>query len=162
MAKSSNLPPDVEAVITTNRKARYLYMIVSTMEAGIVLQGTEVKSARNGRINLSDSYANVKDGEVYLHNAHISPYEQGSTYAHEPTRTRKLLLHRSEIRKLIGKMTVKGFTLIPLQMYFRKGKVKVELGLAKGKKQFDRRETIARRDADRDMERETKLKARDL
>ena len=161
MAKPGNLPPDVESIIATNRKARHMYFIVNTMEAGIVLQGTEVKSAREGRVNLADSYAAIKDGEIYLHNAHISPYEKGTTSPHHPTRIRKLLLHKKEIRKLIGKLVEKGYTMVALQMYFRKGKVKVELGLAKGKRQFDQREAIAKRDADRDMEREAKGRNRD-
>lgn len=148
-------------VIATNRKARHLYIIVDTFEAGIVLQGTEVKSARNGRVNLVDSHATLKDGEVFLNSVHISPYDQGNRNNHEPTRSRKLLLHRREIRKLIGKIKERGMTLVPLRMYFRRGKVKVELALVKGKKLFDRREAIAKRDSDMDMRRELKFSVRE-
>ena len=145
-----------EKNITVNRKARHEYLILQTFEAGIVLQGTEVKSLRQGKANLVDSYANIKDGEVWLVSAHISVYEQGNINNHEPTRTRKLLLNRSEIRKLIGKVKEKGLTLIPLRLYFKNGRVKVELALAKGKKVYDKREAIAKRDLKRDQERKIK------
>ncbi len=145
-----------EKNITVNRKARHEYSIVQTYEAGIVLQGTEVKSLRSGKANLVDSYANIKDGEVWLVGAHISVYEQGNINNHEPTRTRKLLLNRNEIRKLIVKVKEKGLTLIPLRLYFKNGKVKVELALAKGKKVYDKREAIAKRDLLRDQERRIK------
>ncbi len=145
-----------EKDITVNRKARHEYSIVQTYEAGIVLQGTEVKALRAGKANLVDSYANIKDGEVWLVGAHISVYEQGNINNHEPTRTRKLLLNRSEIRKLIVKVKEKGLTLIPLRLYFKNGKVKVELALAKGKKVYDKREAIAKRDLQRDQERRIK------
>lgn len=147
---------DEEKDITVNRKARHEYSIVQTYEAGIVLQGTEVKSLRSGKVNLVDSYANLKDGELWLVGAHISVYEQGNINNHEPTRTRKLLLKKSEIRKLIGKVKEKGLTLIPLRLYFKNGKVKVELALAKGKKVYDKRESIAKRDMQRDQERRIK------
>jgi SsrA-binding protein len=148
---------DVEKNITVNRKARHEYTIIQTYEAGIVLQGTEVKSLRLGKANLVDSYANLKNGEVWLVSAHISVYEQGNINNHEPTRTRKLLLNKSEIRKLIGKVKEKGLTLIPLRLYFKNGKVKVELALAKGKKVYDKRESIAKKDLQRDQERRFKL-----
>lgn len=142
-----------EKIITTNRKARHDYEILETMEAGIVLQGTEVKSLREGRANLKDSYATVKDGEVFLLNAHISPYKHGNINNHEPTRTRKLLLHKKEIRRLIGKVQEKGLTLVPLKMYFKNGKVKVELALARGKKIYDKRKDMAKRDAELEIKR---------
>ena len=145
-----------EKNITVNRKARHEYAILQTFEAGIVLVGTEVKALRQGKANLVDSYANLKDGEVWLYGAHISVYEQGNINNHEPTRTRKLLLNKSEIKKLIGKVKEKGLTLIPLRLYFRNGKVKVELALAKGKKVYDKRESIAKRDQQRDQERNIK------
>ncbi|MCA1958258.1 MAG: SsrA-binding protein SmpB [Nitrospira sp.] len=148
---------DREKVITTNRKAYHDYFIEEKFEAGIVLTGTEVKSLRDGRANLQDSYAAVKDGEVYLYHCHISPYRHGNIMNHDPTRTRKLLLHHKEIDKLIGKTQQKGLTLVPLRLYFSpRGKVKVELGLAKGKKQYDRRESIKARDAGREIERTVK------
>ena len=148
---------DEEKNITLNRKARHEYTIIQTYEAGIVLQGTEVKSLRLGKANLVDSYANLVKGEVWLVGAHISVYEQGNINNHEPTRTRKLLLNKSEIRKLIGKVKEKGLTLIPLRLYFKNGKAKVELALAKGKKVYDKRESIAKRDLQRDQERRFKL-----
>jgi SsrA-binding protein len=145
-----------EKNITVNRKARHEYTILQTYEAGIVLQGTEVKALRQGKANLVDSYATLKENEVWLVSAHISPYEQGNINNHEPTRTRKLLMNRSEIRKLIGKTKEKGLTLIPLRLYFKNGKVKVELALAKGKKVYDKREAIAKRDMQRNQERKIK------
>ena len=157
MAKQAELDDDIK-IITTNRKARHDYTVLDTYEAGIVLQGTEVKSLRNGRANLTDSYAGIEHGEVILHNVHISLYEQGTHYNHEPTRPRKLLLHKEEIRRLIGRVVERGFTLVPLKMYFKRGKAKVELGLVTGKRQYDRRRTIAERDARRDAERELKGK----
>lgn len=140
-------------IVATNRKARHDYEVLDTFEAGIVLQGTEVKSLRQGRANLKDSYATIKNGEVFLLNMHISPYEQGNVYNHDPTRTRKLLLHKSEINRLIGKVEEKGMTLIPLKVYFKRGKAKVELALARGKKLYDRRRDIAKRDAERELRR---------
>ena len=137
-------------VVAENRKARFNYAIEDTVEAGIALTGTEVKSIRGGRANLRDAYGLVKDGEIWLLNAHISPYEHGSYSNHEALRTRKLLMHREEIRKLIGKTQQKGLTLIPTRMYFKKGRVKVELALAKGKQLWDKRETERRRTADRE------------
>jgi SsrA-binding protein len=146
-----------EKDITVNRKARHEYSILQSYEAGIVLQGTEVKSLRQGKANLVDSYANIKNGELWLFGAHISEYTQGNINNHEPTRTRKLLLKSNEIRKLIGKVKEKGLTLIPLRLYFKEGKVKVELALAKGKKVYDKREAIAKKDMQRDQERKIKF-----
>ena len=146
-------------LICTNRKARRDYQILETMEAGLVLVGTEVKSLREGHAQLKDSYAGVDEGELYLYNAHINPYRMGNRFNHEPTRTRKLLMHEREIRRLIGKVQEKGLTLIPLRLYFNDaGRVKVELGLARGKKDYDKRRDIAERDAKRDMERAAKEK----
>ena len=145
-------------IIATNRKARYDYIVLDTYEAGIVLQGTEVKSLRNGRANLVDSYAGIYKGEVFLYNLHISPYEHGSHFNHDPTRTRKLLMPRDELRKLTGRIVERGFTLVPLKLYFKRGRAKVELALVRGKKQHDRRQTIAERDARRDAEREMKAR----
>jgi SsrA-binding protein len=147
---------DQEKNITVNRKARHEYFILQSFEAGIVLTGTEVKALRQGKANLVDSYASVDKSEVWLHSANISPYEQGNINNHEPTRTRKLLLNKSEIRKLIGKVKEKGLTLIPLRLYFKNGKVKVELAVVKGKKVYDKRESIAKRDFQRDQERRFK------
>ena len=146
----------VEKNITVNRKARHEYSILQTYEAGIVLTGTEVKSLREGKANLVDSYAAFVKNEVWLNNAHISEYKYGNISNHDPTRSRKLLLNKSEIRKLTGKVKEKGLTLIPLRLYFKKGKVKVELALAKGKKVYDKRESIAKRDLQRDQERRFK------
>lgn len=145
-----------EKNITVNRKARHEYHILQTYEAGIVLVGTEVKALREGKANLVDSYATIKNGEVWLVGAHISEYKQGNINNHNPTRDRKLLLNKSEIRKLIGKTKEKGLTLVPLRLYFKKGRVKVELALAKGKKSYDKRETIAKRDFQREQERRIK------
>jgi SsrA-binding protein len=146
----------IERNITVNRKARHEYHILQTFEAGIVLTGTEVKALRQGKANLVDSYASIEKGEVWLFSANISAYEQGNINNHEPTRTRKLLLNKSEIRKLIGKVKEKGLTLIPLRLYFKNGKVKVELAVAKGKKVYDKRATIAKRDFEREQERRFK------
>ncbi len=143
--------------ITVNRKARHEYSVLQTFEAGIVLLGTEVKSLRQGKANLVDSYAALKNGGVWLIGAHISEYTQGNINNHIPTRDRKLLLNKSEIRRLIGKVKEKGLTLIPLRMYFKEGKVKVELALAKGKKVYDKRESIAKRDLQREQERKIKF-----
>jgi SsrA-binding protein len=146
-----------EKAVATNRKAYHDYFIEEKFEAGIVLQGTEVKSLREGRVNLQDSYASVKGGEAFLHQCHISPYSHGNIMNHEPLRTRKLLLHRKEINKLLGKTQQQGLTIVPLRIYFSKrGLAKVELGLAKGKKQHDRRESIKRREAGREVERAMK------
>jgi len=138
-------------VIATNRKAFHDYHILETMEAGIVLVGTEVKSLREGRANLKDSFGRIKDGEAYLCNVHISPYEKASIHNHDPRRTRKLLLHRRELNGLIGRVVEKGLTLIPLKLYFKHGKAKVELALAKGKRQYDKREALKARAHEREM-----------
>lgn len=140
-------------VIVSNRKARHDYSILDTYEAGIMLQGTEVKSLRLGRASLVDSFATVDDGEIFLRNLHIPEYTMGSWTNHAPRRTRKLLLHRSEIERLIGKTREGGLTLVPLSMYFSDGKVKVELALAKGKKTWDKRNDMAKRDAEREVSR---------
>ena len=142
-----------EKIICTNKQARFDYHLEDRYEAGLVLQGTEVKSLRDGRANLKDSYAVVDGGEVYLYNCHISPYPNGGYANHEPQRVRKVLLHRKEIRRLVGKTQERGLTLIPLRLYFLRGKAKVELALARGKKQYDKREDMKQRDADREIER---------
>ena len=147
---------DKEKNITVNRKARHEYAILQTFEAGIALQGTEVKSLRQGKANLVDGYAKIENGEVWLVSVHISEYTQGNINNHDPVRSRKLLLKRSEIRKLIGKTKEKGLTLIPLRLYFKNGKVKVELALAKGKKVYDKRRDIAKKDFQREQERRIK------
>jgi SsrA-binding protein len=145
-----------EKNIVINRKARHEYDIVDSLEAGIVLAGSEVKSMRAGRANLSDAYARVVRGEVWLSGMHISPYKEATDQNHDPLRERKLLLHSSEIKKLTRRVEEKGFTLIPLRLYFKNNRVKVELGLARGKRQYDKKHAIAQRDAKRDMEREQK------
>ncbi len=148
-----------EKAVVTNRKAYHDYFIEEKFEAGIMLQGTEVKSLRDGRVNLQDSYASVREGEIFLHHCHISPYSHGNLSNHEPLRTRKLLLHRKEINKLLVKTQQQGLTIIPLRIYFSKrGLAKVELGLAKGKKQHDRRESDKTREASREVERAMKEK----
>jgi SsrA-binding protein len=139
-----------ERIVADNRKAFHDYHILETFEAGVALFGTEVKAIREGRVNLRDSFGRVEDGEVFLHNVHISPYSHRGYSEHEPLRRRKLLLHKQEIRKLIGKTTERGMTIVPLRLYFRNGRVKVAIGLAKGKKEYDRRETIKRRETDRE------------
>jgi SsrA-binding protein len=136
--------------IAENRKAHHDFHLLETFEAGIVLLGTEVKSIREGRVNLRDSFARVEDGEVFLYNVNISPYSHRGYADHEPLRRRKLLLNRDEIRKLIGKTVEKGMTLVPVRLYYKKGRVKVALSLAKGKKEYDKRETIKRREVDRE------------
>jgi len=142
-----------EKLICANKTARLNYFIDDTFEAGIVLSGTEVKALREGRANLRDSYAQVTDGEVFLYDLHISPYTFGNRYNHEPLRVRKLLLHKQEIRRLYGKTQEKGFTLVPTRLYFKRGRVKVEIGLGRGKKLYDKRETLKRREDERDMAR---------
>ena len=145
-------------VLTQNRRARYQYFIEETFEAGIVLQGTEVKSIRSGRANLRDSYARVENGELFIFEMHVSPYSHGSSSNHDPLRTRKLLMHRREINRLAGYVQEKGYTLVPLSLYLKNGRVKVELALAKGKRTYDKRRAIAERDARREMERGLKDK----
>jgi SsrA-binding protein len=136
--------------IAENRKAFHDYHLIETFEAGIVLLGTEAKAIREGRVNLRDSFARVENGEVFLYNVNISPYSHRGYSDHEPLRRRKLLLHRDEIRKLIGRTVEKGMTLVPVRLYYKKGRVKVAVSLAKGKKDYDKRETIKRREADRE------------
>ena len=144
-------------VISDNRQARYLYEILETYEAGIELKGTEVKSIRQGKVNLRDGYALIRNEEVWLYNVHISPHETtNQVFNHDPRRTRKLLLHRQEIRKLIGKVEQKGLTLVPLKMYLKRGKVKINIALGKGKKLHDKREDLKRKQAKRDVERALK------
>ena len=134
-----------------NRKARHDYYISDTYEAGIVLKGTEIKSIRAGRANLKDSYAIIKNNEIYLLNMHISKYKKGNIFNHEETRTRKLLLHKKEILKLNDKIRLEGYTLIPLKLYFKGSNAKIEIGVAKGKKDYDKRETIKKRDTEREL-----------
>jgi len=141
-----------------NRKARYDYEIEETYEAGIVLTGTEIKSIRNGKVNIKDSYAIIRNNEIYLLNTHISLYDEGNRFNHEEERTRKLLLHKKEILKLKNKLELEGYTLIPLKIYFVKSKAKVLIGVAKGKKNFDKRETIKKRDIEREMQKNFKLR----
>lgn len=143
-------------IVAQNKKARFNYEILETYEAGIELKGTEVKSVRMSKINISDGYVSIDNSEAYLKQVHISPYEQGNIFNADPLRVRKLLLHKSEINKLIGETTLKGYTIIPLKVYLKRGKVKVEIGLARGKKLYDKRESLAKKDADRRMQRELK------
>lgn len=150
-----------EKNICQNKTARLNYFIDDTFEAGIVLVGTEVKSLREGRANLKDGYAVVKDEEVYLHELHISPYTHGNRYNHDPLRVRKLLLHKREIRRLYGKSREKGLTLVPLKMYFKNGKVKVEIGIGRGKKLHDKREDIKLKEDQRDIERAFRARTRE-
>jgi len=149
-----------ERIIAENRKARYDYHLVETFEAGIALVGTEVKAVREGRVNLRDSFARAEDGEIYVHGIHIGAYSSRGYADHEPLRRRKLLLHKQEIRKLIGKTTERGMTLVPVRMYFKNGRVKVAVSLAKGKKDYDRRETIRRREVDRETRTAVKTRGR--
>ena len=139
--------------IARNKRARHDYHVLDTWEAGLVLTGSEVKSLRNGKANISDAYAIVRDGEVQLLNLHIAPYEQASFFNHEPTRTRKLLLHKREIKKMIGAVERQGLTLIPLELYFKRGKAKVMIALGKGKKLYDKRADERKKDDERDMQR---------
>ena len=143
-------------IVAENRKARHNYFIEDTYEAGMVLLGTEVKSLRLGRVNLKDTYARIKNGEVFVHQMHISIYPFAYYGNHDPLRIRKLLLHKDEIKKLYGKVNEKGFSLVPLKIYFQNGKAKLTLALARGKRQYDKREAIRRRDEQRDMERSKK------
>jgi len=141
---------DSEKLISDNRKARHDYKLFDTYEAGIVLLGTEVKAIREGRVNLRDSYGRLEKGELFLYNVHISPYSHRGYADHEPMRRRKLLLNKREIRKLVGKVVERGMTLVPVRMYFKRGRVKVAISLAKGKRDYDKRETVRARVADRE------------
>ncbi|MCC3355958.1 SsrA-binding protein SmpB [Bacillus sp. REN16] len=147
------MPKGIGKVIAQNKKANHDYFIEETYETGIVLQGTEIKSLRNGRANLKDSYARVHNGEMFLYNLHISPYEQGNRYNHDPLRTRKLLLHKKEINKLIGLTKEEGYALVPIKIYLKNGYAKLLLGLGKGKKKYDKREDLKKKEAKRDIER---------
>ena len=149
-----------QSSIAENRKAFHDYHLTETFEAGLVLLGTEVKAIREGRVNLRDSFARVEDGEIFIYNVHISPYSHRGYADHEPLRRRKLLLHRAEIRKLIGKTVEKGMTLVPTRLYFKDGRVKVAISLAKGKKDYDKRETIKKRESDRETRAAVKSRGR--
>ena len=146
--------------ITRNRRAYHDYFIDETFEAGVELFGTEVKSVRLGTVNLKDSFCTVKDGQLFVHGMHISPYEKGNIFNREQYRKRRLLLHKKEILKLAGQVQQKGYTLVPLQVYFKNGRVKIEIGLAKGKKLYDKRESIKKKDAGREAERDYKVNLR--
>jgi SsrA-binding protein len=150
LARSADAPV---RVVTTNRKARHDYEILETLEAGLVLTGPEVKSLRAGRVSMSDAYGQIQDGEAFLINLHISPYDQAHHVDQDPRRRRKLLLHKREIRRLTGKIQERGLTLVPLRIYFRGPYAKVELALARGRKRYDKREAIARKDARREIDR---------
>jgi SsrA-binding protein len=157
MPKPADKPPTTS--VARNKRARHDYHILETWEAGVALTGTEVKSLRQGKANLTDAYATVRDGEVFLLNLHISPYEQGNQFNHEPTRTRKLLLHKKEIRRMIGGVERQGLTLVPLDLFFNpRGKAKVTLALAKGKKQHDKRADERRREDEREMARAARIR----
>jgi SsrA-binding protein len=147
------MPKGEGKVISQNKKANFDYFIEETYETGIVLKGTEIKSIRAGRVNIRDSFAKIDNGEVFLHNMHISPYEQGNIHNHDPLRTRKLLMHRKEINKLIGLTKEKGYSLIPVKLYLKNGFAKVLLGLGKGKKKYDKREDLKRKAAKREVDR---------
>jgi SsrA-binding protein len=164
MAAPSSNRPSGRKIIASNRKARHDYSILETVEAGVMLTGTEVKSLRLGRASLVDGFASIDNGEVFLHGVHIPVYDQGSWTNHEPRRVRKLLLHREEIDRLLGRTREGGLTLVPLAIYFSSGKVKVELALARGKRAYDKRQDLARRDADREISRAMgrRTKGRDL
>lgn len=148
-------------LIAQNKKAYHDYHIEETTEAGVVLTGTEVKSLRVGRVNLRDSYAVIEKGELFLVGVHISPYEQGNIFNHDPMRKRKLLVHAREIRRFIGKIQQAGYTLVPTKMYFKDGRAKVEIGLAKGKTTYDKRQTLAKKEAQRDIERSFRSRGRE-
>ncbi len=145
-----------DKTVAVNRRARHEYEVDETLEAGLVLSGTEIKSIRAGRVNLAEAYARIERGEAWLIGAHIAPYEQGNRNNHEPTRTRKLLMHRDQIAELVGRTQAKGYTLVPLKLYIRNGMAKLELGVARGKKAHDKRRAIAERDMRRELERSTK------
>ncbi len=147
------MPKGEGKVVAQNKKANHDFFIEETYEAGIVLMGTEIKAIRGGRVQLKDSYARIQNGEMFLHNMHISPYEQGNRFNHEPLRVRKLLLHKRQIAQLIGETKEAGYALVPLKMYLKNGFAKVLIGLGKGKKNYDKRETLKKKEAGRDIER---------
>ena len=159
MAKTTAAPKPADRIVVQNRKARHEYHVLDSWETGIVLQGTEVKSLRDGKANMQDSFARVDNGEVWLFNFHISPYEQGNRFNHDPLRPRKLLLHRNEIRRLIGSVQEKGLTLVPLDVHFSGGRAKVNLALVRGKQLHDKRESIKERDSQREIQRGLKERA---
>lgn len=148
----------MEKVISRNRKAQHDYFIDETYESGIVLTGTEVKSVRQARVNLKDSYAQVDSGEIFLYNMHISPYDRGNRFNHDPLRRRKLLMHRREISRLTGKVKEKGYTLVPVKIYLKGGLIKIELALAKGKRMYDKRQSLREKESRREAERALKEK----
>lgn len=154
------MPKENTKTIAQNKKAFHDYFVIESMEAGIELCGTEVKSIRNGRVNLKDSWCSIEDGELYIKGMHISPYEQGNIFNRDPMRVRRLLMHKREIMRLFGTVKQDGYSLIPLSLYFKGSKVKVQVGLCKGKKLYDKREDMAARDAKRDMQRAIKERSR--
>ena len=149
---------EAQKLIANNKKAYHDFFIDETYEAGVALHGTEVKSMRQGKCSIKESFIRIEEGEVFVYGMHVSPYEKGNIFNKDPMRVKKLLMHRYEINKLQGKIKEKGYTLVPLQVYFKEGKVKVEIGLARGKKLYDKRESIAKKDARRENEREFKIK----
>ncbi len=161
-AKAAGGKPDSKRVVATNRKARHNYSVIELFEAGVALQGTEVKSLREGQASLADAFATVDDGEVWLHNMHIPEYQHGSWTNHDPRRKRKLLLHRRQIDTLIGKIRDGNLALVPLSVYFSGGRVKVEIALARGKRAYDKRQDMARRDAQREVVRELGRRAKGM
>lgn len=152
------MPKGSGKVLAQNRKASHDYSIIDTIEAGIVLKGTEIKSIRACRINLKDGYATIRNGEIFLQNVHISPYEQGNVFNHDPVRTRKLLMHKKQIARLVGETKSSGYTLIPLKVYIKDGYAKVLIGLGKGKKKYDKREDLKRKDQKREIDRAMKAR----
>lgn len=150
------MPKGEGKVLAQNRQARHDYIIMDTVEAGMALKGTEIKSIRNGKINLRDGYATIRDGEMFLQNVHISPFEQGNIFNHDPLRMRKLLLHKKQINSLIGEVKTTGVTIVPLKVYIKNGVAKVLLGVAKGKKTYDKREALKQKDMKREVERALK------
>lgn len=154
------MPKGTGKQLAQNKKAYHDYTILETYEAGIVLKGTEIKSVRQGKLNLKDGFVKIQNGEAYLWNVHISPYDQGNLFNHDPLRSRKLLLHKKQLQKLIGELKVQGITLIPLKVYLKDGFAKVLIGLAKGKKQYDKREDLKRKEQKREIDRSLKLKNR--
>lgn len=160
MTKNAPSSEPARHLVARNPKATHDYHILDTWEAGIVLSGTEVKSLRHGKASIKEAYARIRGGEVFLEGMNITPYEQGNRYNHDPVRSRKLLLHRREIERMIGAVEQRGLTLVPLDLYFLRGRAKVKLALGRGKKQYDKRETLKRRDAEREVARAMNLKGR--